>query len=105
MSIFNFNKIRSKWRMIFFMHHGITKIYNNFDRGSFEITLIENLLSSFSKKNKVNNMYAIISGIDSDTHIEKVLKSIRAIMELIECQENIDYKIIHIDTSFYVKLL
>ena len=105
MSIFNFNEVRSKWRMIFFKYHGITKIYDNFDSSSLEITLIENLLSSFSKKKKINNNYAILSAVDYDFYEEEVSKSINTIMAILNCAESIDYKIIYLDTTVYIELL
>lgn len=105
MSIFNFNEIRSKWRMKFFKYHGLRKIYNNFDSTSLEITLIENLLSNFSKEKKINNKYVVLSGVDYDFYEKQLSKSIKAIMTLLDCSENIDYKIIYLDTIVYIILL
>ena len=105
MSIFNFNEIRSRWRRIFFKHHGISKIYNNFDSNSLEIILIENLLSNFSKGKKINNKYAILSGVDYNFYEKDVHKSINEVMLLMACQECIDYKIIYRDTTVYIILL
>jgi len=105
MSIFNFNQIRSKWRMKFFKYHGLRKIYNSFDSSSLEITLIENLLSNFSKEKKINNKYVILSGVDYDFYEKQFSKSIKAIMTLLDCSESIDYNIIHLDTTVYIILL
>ena len=105
MSIFNFNQIRSKWRMKFFKYQGLKKIYSNFDSSSLEITLIENLLSNFSKKKKINNKYVIMSGVDYDFYEKYVYKSVKEIMTLLDCSESIDYNIIHLDTTIYIMLL
>ena len=105
MSIFNFNQIRSKWRMIFFKYHGISKIYDNFDSSSLEITLLENLLSNFSKKKKINNKYAILSGVDYDLYEKDVYNSVKTLMSFLKCSENIDYKIIYQDITVYIILL
>lgn len=105
MSIFNFNQIRSKWHMKFFKYHGLKKIYNSFDSSSLEITLIENLLSNFSKEKKINNKYVILSGVDYDFYKKEVSKSVKSIMTLLDCSESIDYKIACLDTTVYIILL
>ena len=70
-----------------------------------EITLIENLLSNFSKEKKINNKYVILSGVDYDFYKKEVSKSVKSIMTLLDCLESIDYKIACLDTTVYIILL